>query len=81
MDFRTLGLKRRPAHEYDAAQERGEVRKDGQRGKAVPEENSFSPATAAEVDSPARKFTKRLRLVVGTQREPCSAEEIDDIPN
>jgi hypothetical protein len=35
----------RLAEEYDAAQERGEVRKDGQRGKAVPDENSI-PTTA-----------------------------------
>jgi len=32
----------RLAEEIDAAQERGEVRKDGERGKAVPDKNGFS---------------------------------------
>jgi hypothetical protein len=43
--------KRRLADEYDAAQERGEVRKDGQRGKAVADPNTFSqsPATASDL--------------------------------
>lgn len=40
----------RLADEYDAAQERGEVRKDGQRGgKAIPDENSLVPATIGEI--------------------------------
>ena len=40
----------RLAEEYDAAQERGEVRRDGQRGKAVVDGNGFSgPATAADL--------------------------------
>jgi hypothetical protein len=37
----------RLADEYDAAQARGEVRKDGQRGKAVPDKNSS--ATTADL--------------------------------
>lgn len=43
--------KRRLAYEYDAAQARGEVAGNGQRGpeKAVADANSFSPATAAEL--------------------------------
>jgi hypothetical protein len=36
------GAKRRLADEYDAAQARGEVRHDGERGKAVLNENRFS---------------------------------------
>src|SRR5690625_1620483 len=39
----------RLADVYDAAQERGEVRRDGERGKAVVDNNSFSPATAADL--------------------------------
>ena len=41
--------KRRLADEYDSAQARGDVRKDGQRGKAVPDENSFSPAKVEDI--------------------------------
>jgi hypothetical protein len=43
--------KRRLADEYDAAQERGEVASNGQRGpeKAVDDRNGFSPATAADL--------------------------------
>jgi len=41
--------KRRLADEYDAAQERGEVASNGQRGKAVPDGNGFSPPTAADI--------------------------------
>ncbi|SFI85475.1 hypothetical protein [Methylobacterium brachiatum] len=39
--------KRRLADEYDAAQERGEVAANGQRGKAVPDGNSL--ATVADL--------------------------------
>ena len=41
----------RLADEYDAAQERGEVAGNGQRGseKALADANSFSPATAADL--------------------------------
>jgi len=43
--------KMRLADEYDAAQERGEVASNGQRGaaKAVDDPNSFSPATASDL--------------------------------
>jgi hypothetical protein len=52
--------KRRLADEFDAAQDRGEVRKDGQRGKAVPDKNSFSPATTADVGL-SRKEARQIR--------------------
>ena len=42
--------KRRLADEYDAAQERGEVASNGQRGKKdVPIENIFFPATVKDI--------------------------------
>lgn len=42
------GAKRRLADEYDAAQERGEVAKDG-RPKTVPDGNGFAPGTASDL--------------------------------
>lgn len=41
--------KHRLADEYDAAQKNGEARADGQRGKAVPDENTFLPPTVEEI--------------------------------
>jgi hypothetical protein len=41
-------VRRRLADEYDAAQARGEVVKDG-RSKTVPEQNGFGPANAANL--------------------------------
>jgi hypothetical protein len=54
--------KRRLADEYDAAQERGEVRSDGERGKAVPDQNSFSKPTAADVGL-SRKEIHEARII------------------
>lgn len=54
--------KRRLADEYDAAQERGEVRSNGERGKAVPDENGFSPATTADLGL-TRKQIHEARIV------------------
>jgi hypothetical protein len=42
--------KMRLAEEYDAAQERGDVRGHGQRGKEIPDQNVFSTPTAKEID-------------------------------
>ena len=54
--------KRRLADEYDAAQERGEVRADGERGKAVPDQNSFSKPTAADIGL-SRKDIHEARII------------------
>lgn len=54
--------KRRLADEYDAAQDRGEIAGNGQRGKAVPDGNSFSPATAAEIGL-SRKDIHEARII------------------
>ncbi|MDA1308602.1 MAG: hypothetical protein O2985_03245 [Proteobacteria bacterium] len=54
--------KHRLADEYDAAQERGEVAGNGQRGKAVPDENSFSPPTSVDLGL-SRKEIYEARLV------------------
>jgi hypothetical protein len=53
--------KRRLASEYDAAQECGEVQKDG-RPKTVPDENGFTPATAADLGL-SRKTIHDARLL------------------
>lgn len=54
--------KRRLADEYDAAQARGELRKSGQRGKAVPDGNSFSAPTTAEIGL-TRKQIHEARMI------------------
>lgn len=58
----------RLADEYDAAQAAGEVRKAGQRGKAVPDENSFSPATTDEIGI-SRKEIHEARKLRDAERE------------
>jgi hypothetical protein len=52
----------RLADECNAAQERGEVASNGQRGKAVPEENSFFPATAEEIGLSRKDIHEARRL-------------------
>jgi hypothetical protein len=52
----------RLADEYNAAQEHGEVASNGQRGKAVAEENSFSPATAEEIGLSRKDVHEARRL-------------------
>lgn len=53
--------KMRLAEEYDAAQDRGEVGKEG-RPKTVTEENGFTPATAADIGL-SRKEIHEARLI------------------
>ncbi len=59
---------RRIADEYDAAQERGEVRKDGQRGKAVPDENSIP--TAADIGIPRKDIHEARQLRDAENADP-----------
>lgn len=61
------GANRRLADEYDAAQDRGEVATNGQRRKAVPDENSS--ATTADLGI--------SRKVIHEAREVRDAEEAD----
>jgi hypothetical protein len=62
--------KRRLADEYDAAQERGEVRKHGQRGKDVPDKNIFSPATAADVGLFRKEIHEARAIRDAEKRDP-----------
>jgi hypothetical protein len=50
--------KRRLAEEYDAAQERDEVRKHGERGKEIPDENLFLKPTGETSASALRPSTR-----------------------
>ncbi|MHB2169937.1 hypothetical protein [Alsobacter sp. R-9] len=59
--------KARLADEYDAAQERGEVAANGQRGKAVPDGNGFSPPTAADLGL-NRKDIHEARIIRDAER-------------
>lgn len=60
--------KRRLADEYDAAQERGEVRTDGERGKAVPDQNGFSKPSASDVGL-SRKDIHEARIIRDAEKE------------
>lgn len=59
--------KLRMADEYDAAQERGEVASTGQHARAVPDGNSSSRATAADIGL-SRKDIHEARLVRDAER-------------
>lgn len=53
--------KRRLADEYDAAQERGEVAANGQRGKAVPDGNSLATVSDLGLTRKAIHEARQLR--------------------
>lgn len=53
----------RLAEEYDAAQDRAEVTHNGERGKAIPDENGFSdPATASDLGLARKDIHEARRL-------------------
>ena len=62
----------RLAEEYDAAQDRGEVASNGQRGseKAVEKHNGFSPATAADLGLRRDEIHEARKLRDAEQAEP-----------
>jgi len=61
----------RLAEEYDAAQDRGEVRKDGQRGKAVEGDNTLSgPATASDIGLRRDEIHEARKLRDAERDEP-----------
>lgn len=70
------GAKRRLADEYDAAQERGEVRKDGERGKAVPDENSFSAATVDQLGLTRKDIHESRQLRDAEKADPGITKRI-----
>lgn len=63
--------KMRLADEYDAAQERGEVRGNGERGKAVVDHNGISgPATAADLGIRRDEIHEARQLRNAEQEQP-----------
>lgn len=64
----------RIADEYDAAQERGEVRKPGQRGKAVAADDSFSAARAEEVGLSRQEIYDARKLRDAERDQPGIVE-------
>ncbi|MHB2265016.1 SAM-dependent methyltransferase [Aliihoeflea sp. PC F10.4] len=54
--------KMRIADEYDAAQERGDVRKPGQRGKAVADDDSISPAKSEDIGLSRQEIHEARKL-------------------
>lgn len=52
----------RLADDYDAAQEAGEVRKPGQRGKAVADDDRISPATVSEIGLSKQEIHEARKL-------------------
>lgn len=62
--------KRRLADEYDEAQKRGEARKDGQRGKGIPGENSFSVPTVEELGLTSKDIHEARQVRDAEKRRP-----------
>jgi len=64
----------RIAAEYDAAQARGELRRPGQRGKAIPDENSISPATVDEIGLSSKEIHEARKLAAAEAKAPGIVE-------
>lgn len=72
--------KMRLAEEYDAAQDRGEVRRPGQRGKAIPGENSFSPPTVDEAGLSAKEIHEARQVRDAEKADPgVTARTLNEI--
>lgn len=63
--------KRRLADEYDAAQERGEVAANGQRGKAVPDGNSLATVSDLGLTRKAIHEARQLRDAEAADQGDC----------
>lgn len=64
----------RLADEYDAAQAAGEVRRPGQRGKAVADDDRISPATVAEIGLSKQEIHDARKLRDAERKAPGIVE-------
>jgi hypothetical protein len=69
--------KRRLADEYDAAQDRGEVGQEG-RPKTVPDENSFAPATTADIGLSRKDIHEARQIRDAEEADPGIVRRVLD---
>jgi hypothetical protein len=68
--WRSAAAKRRLADEYDAAQQRGDLRKHGQRGKEIGDSNISLPPTLEEAGVDP-SYVHEARTIRDAERVVC----------